>query len=345
MFIDKLAFSLRRLALATGILALGLVAAGPAAAQQVVKYGVGAISMSHAPAMMGIVAPEIFAKHGIKLELTDFRGNSNNCLNAVLSAAVDTCQVGTTTGTDAIAEGANIKGIAVIVGPIGEIILSAKTVAKLGNVGPTSPLADRMQALKGLRIVSSGPGTAHYVTLDAMLKKAGMSLSDLKFRTLGDTIAMMEGMRNDQIDGAMWTVGTLAGVLVDKSGVRWINVAGGEVPEFRGVPYVTVYSQAAWVEKNPDLANRVHAGLADAIAAIKKEPARYSKLLKEKYFPQLDQVLWDESYKQGAPSLFDGARAPRAGWDYFLKLQAENTKKDYSKAAYDRVLIPAAQTK
>ena len=49
--------------------------------------------------------------------------------------------------------------------------------------------------------------------------------------------------------------------------MRWSNVAGGEVPEFRGVPYVTTY------------------------------------------------------------------------------VQTENTKKDYSKAAWKKVLIPAAQAK
>jgi ABC-type nitrate/sulfonate/bicarbonate transport system substrate-binding protein len=263
----------------------------------------------------------------------------------MISGSVETCQTGTTTGTDAIAEGAAIKGIAVIIGPISEIVLSAKTVARLAGVSPASPLADRVRALKGLRLVSSGPGTAHYVTLDAMMKKAGMGIGDIKFRTLGDTIAMMESIRNDQIDGAMWTVGMLAGVIVDKSGVRWINVAGGDVPEFRGVPYVTTYAQTAWVEKNPDLVNRVHEALADATAAMKKDPARYSRLLKEKYFPQMDQALWDESYRQGLPSLLDGARAPKAGWEYLLQLQAENTMKDYSRAAWDKALIQAAQAK
>src|SRR5262249_14404682 len=155
--------------LAAGVFAAAAIAASPTFAQQTVKYGVAAISMSHAPAMMAAVAPEIFAKHGVKMELTDFRGNSPNCTTAAITGAVDTCQTGTTTGTDAIVEGANMKGIAVIIGPISEIILSAKTVAKL-NVSPTAPLADRVRALKGLRIVSSGPGTAHYVTLDAMLK-------------------------------------------------------------------------------------------------------------------------------------------------------------------------------
>ncbi len=337
--------NIRSTSLALALAGTAMMGTLQAQAQQVVKYGVAAISMSHAPAMMSAVAPEIFAKHGIRMELTDFRGNSQNCLTAMITGSVETCQTGTTTGTDAIAEGAAIKGIAVIIGPISEIVLSAKTVAKLGNINATSPLADRMRALKGLRLVSSGPGTAHYVTLDAMMKKAGMGIGDIKFRTLGDTIAMMEGIRNDQIDGAMWTVGTLAGVIADKSGVRWINVAGGEVPEFRGVPYVTTYAQSAWVEKNADLANRVNAALADATAAMKKEPAKYSKLLKEKYFPQMAANIWEDSYQQGLPSLLDGARAPRAGWQYFLQLQAENTKKDYAKAAWELALIPAAQAK
>ncbi|MBI4292124.1 MAG: ABC transporter substrate-binding protein [Betaproteobacteria bacterium] len=325
--------------------ALGVLAVGPAAAQQTVKYGAAAISMSHAPAMVGVVAPELFAKHGVKLELTDFRGNSANCVTGVISNATDVCQVGTTSGTAAIVEGANLKGIAVIIGPISEIILSAKAAEKLGNVRPNSPVTERLRALKGLRVVSSQPGTPHYVTLDAMLKKAGMSMADLRYRTLGDTLAMMEGLRHDQIDAAMWTVGTLAGVLADKSGVRWINVAAGEVPEFRGVPYVTSFALASWVEKNPKLAEGVRAGLADATSALRREPAKYSKLLKAKYFPQMDPIIWEDSYQQALPSFFEGARAPKAGWDYLLQLQSESAKKDYSKAAWDKVLVPGAQAK
>jgi NitT/TauT family transport system substrate-binding protein len=320
------------------------VIATHAGAQQVIKYGAAANSFSHAPPFLAEVSPEIFAKHNLKLEITDFKGKSVNCVTALISGQVDVCQVGTTTGTDAIVEGANFKAVAVTTGPINEVILSAKTVAKLG-VKADAPIDERLRALKGLRIVTAAPGSAHYTTLGSMLKRVGLGMGDLKYRTLGDAVAMMESIRHDQIDGALWTIGSLSGLLVDGSGVRWISVPRGDVPELKSIPFVTVYAQTAWVEKNPDVAARLNAALADAIARLKTEPAKYSKLLKAKYYPDLSQAMWDDGFQQSVPSYFEGAKAPRAGWEQLLKMQAEGTGKTYASAAFDKVLLPMAQAK
>ena len=42
---------------------------------------------------------------------------------------------------------------------------------------------------------------------------------------------------------------------------------------------------------------------------------------------------------------FKGSTIPKAGWDYLLKMQAVSGTKDYSKASYEKVLIPEAQIK
>lgn len=322
---------------------LGAAGAQTAMAQQTVRYGTAGTSLSHAPPLVAGVAPEVFASHGIRLELTDFRGNSSNCITAVISGAIDVCQVGTTSGTDAIAEGANLKAIAITTRQTSEIILSAKTVAALG-VRPDAPIDDRLRALKGLRIVTTAPGTASYVIFGVMLKRVGLSPADIKFRTLGEPIAMMESIRHDQIDGAVFGAGALSGVLMDKAGVRWISVPRGDVPELRGVPFVTAYAKAVWVDANAALVSRLHGALSDAITALKKEPARYSKLLKARYAPDLEQALWDDSYQQSMLSLLDGAKAPGDGWAALLKMQSESSKKDYSRAAFDKVVVPAAQS-
>ena len=172
-----------------------------------------------------------------------------------------------------------------------------------------------------------------------------MTIGDIKFRTLGDTIAMMEGIRNDQIDGALWTVGGLSQIIADKSGVRWVNMAAGEVPEVNPLPYVVTMGLTSWIAKNPQTVTRLRAAMSEAVELINKEPAKYSAAIKTKYFPSLDQAIWDESFKLVMPSFFKGATAPRAGWDYMLKMQAATTKKDYTKAAYERALIPEAQVR
>ena len=35
---------------------------------------------------------------------------------------------------------------------------------------------------------------------------------------------MQESIRNDQIDGSLWTLGTLGNILADGTGVSWINM-------------------------------------------------------------------------------------------------------------------------
>ncbi len=320
-----------------------ILVGGTAVAQTTVKFGITGMTVSFATTLMGGAAPELYTKHGISIELTDFRGNTNNCVAAILSGAVEVCQVGSTSTSDAIVEGGDFRVIALTAGPLGEIIISTKAAAKLGGVTATSPLNDRIRALKGLRLTSAGPGTPHYLALDAAMRRVGMTIEDVRFRTLVDPVATMESIRNDQIDGSLFTVGTLAGVIKDNSGVRWINMAAGEVPEISPLPYVVVIATNTWIAKNGPTITKLRAGLSDSVTALNAEPAKYSALMKAKYFPQLDQTIWDESFKLLLPAFFKGATAPRAGWDYMLKLQASSSKKDYSKASYEKAVIPEAQ--
>ncbi len=323
----------------------GMALMGTAMAQTTVKYGVAAVSVSFATTLMGVVAPEIYAKHGLKIEVTDFRGNSNNCVAAVLSGAVDVCQVGASTVSDAVAEGGDFRIVAVTTGPLSEMVLSSKAIAKMNGVTAASPLDDKLRAMKGLRMVTTGPGTPHNLALEAAMRRVGLTVADLKFRTLGDTVAMMEGIRNDQIDGAMWTVGVLSPLIADKSGVRWINLAAGDIPEISPMPYIVTMASNAWIAKNGATVTKLRSAMNEAVDLMNKEPAKYSAALKAKYFPQMDQTAWDDGFKLTLPVFFKGSTIPKAGWDYLLKMQATTSTKDYSKSSYEKVLIPEAQIK
>lgn len=324
--------------------ALLATAAAPlaASAADTVRIATASTSVAHGPLPLAMADPSIFGAHDMTIEVTDLRGASPNCIAALLSESVELCQVGTPTGTDAIAEGADLKAIAVITGPINEIIIS-KAAADASGVSPDAPVDERIAALKGMSLVTSAPGTAHYLTLDASLKKVGLSIDDINYRTLGDVPAMIESIRNGQIDGALWTIGSLAPLLMDGSGVRWISMARGDIDEFKTLPYVTVYARADWVEENPDLVARIHQAYADAIQRLKDDPEGSSKLFKDKFFPDLDQALWDDGFGQARGAYLDGAKVSAESWQQSLDLQATGTGKNYEDATWDKVVIPAAQ--
>lgn len=327
---------------AVTVAALGSLQAATANAEDLVRIATASTSVAHGPLPLAMADPSIFGANGIRIEVTDLKGQSPNCIAALLSEAVELCQVGTPTGTDAIAEGAKFKAVAVITGPINEIFISKK-VADASGVAADAPVEERIKALKGLNLVTAAPGTAHYLTLEATLKKGGLTMNDVQYRTLGDVTAMIESIRNGQIDGALWTIGSLAPLLMDGSGVRWISMARGDIDEFKTLPYVTVYARADWVDANPDLVARIHKSYADAIHQLKTDPERTSKLFKDMFFPNLDQALWDDGFNMARQAYLEGAKTTAAAWQQSLDMQIAGTGKNYDAAAFDKVVIPAAR--
>jgi len=325
-------------------LAFGLsVFAAPAAAQDLdtVRIATASTSVAHGPLIMAVVDDSVFGNNGIRIAVTDLRGASPNCIAALLSESVELCQVGTTTGTDAIAEGANLRAIAVLTGPINEIFLSAKTVERLG-VAPDAPIEERIAALDGLTLTTSAPGTMHYLSLGATLEMAGLSFDDIRYATLGDVPAMIESIRNGQIDGSLWTIGSLAPLLQDESGVRWISMARGDITEFSTLPYVTVYARGDWVDANTDLVERIHQSYADSIVMLKTDPTA-SDRIKAEYAPDLDPALWEDGFSMAKIAYLDNAATTAASWQQALDMQAQGSGKDYTPAAFERVVIPAAR--
>ena len=331
-----------------GQLALALIATvsaatfvSNAAAQNLEKIRIGTSSTSLVmlPLLLADVDPRIFAKHKMQMEFQPLPGG-NNCFAAVFAGGADICMHGTTSGTDAVANGADLKVIAVTTGPSTEIILSQKTATKLG-LKIDDPIDKRLRALKGLRVSVIG---FHEVTLDAMLKNVGMTVEkDLTVLKLSDPLTMMQSIRNDQIDAAMWTIGSLGGVLTDKSGIRFISIPRKDVPGFEDLPAVSAFVQTPWYEKNKDQASRVHAAISDAIAQLKADPEGSSKAVKAKYGAQTEQGIWDDGFKQALLVLFDGAKAKRASWTRLIQMQTASTKQDYKNATYDKLVVDKAR--
>lgn len=326
-------------------LAAGIAFAATAAhAADTIRYGAASYSVITSQMLISSLEKDIFGRHDVDLQLVDFRGSSVNCLTALISDAVDVCQVGTTTGTDAIAEGADIRALAVVTGPINEIIVSSRLAEKVG-IGEDAPVEERLKALKGARFATAPAGSAHYTTLNRMLEDVDLSIGDLQFQPLTDVTAMMESVRNDRLDAVMWSIGDLGGLLVDGTGVRWISIPRGDMPELNSLPYVTAYVRADWAARNPELAQRVHAGIADAIARIENEPASAAKAIHAEFFPDLDTAIWEDGFEQARKAAFSGATVTQAGWQQLLDLQHANTGKDYAPAAFDKVVLPIAQAK
>ncbi len=315
---------------------------GVAVAQDtVLKYGTSSAAMVAAPLLLATQEPDIFGEHGIQVAMTDFRGQTANCVVAVISGAVDLCQVGTLSGTDAIAEGAPLVSIGATNAMTAELIMSEHAVKRSG-LTVDSPLGDKLRALEGLRLISSAPGTGHYLVLNEMLKTVDLSLDDTEYRVLGDTMAMMESLRNDAVDAVLRSIGGLGPVLADGSGIRWVSPRT-DMAELAELPYYIVYARQEWVAENPELVASIRAALSVAIDRIIGNPDETGAVIKAAYFPDMDQAIWDDGFIENVKTLIPGAAVSKEGWRKYLSLYIPTSGKSYDGVTFESVVVPSAR--
>ena len=132
---------------------------------------------------------------------------------------------------------------------------------------------------------------------------------------------------------------------MDGAGVRWITLSREDAPELYDVPYSAMWASSQWLEKNPDLARRLAAAFLEAESLMRTEKAKYSKLIKAKYFPDMDQAIWDDTYEQSLPAFIADGKVTKAGWDMLMTQRIAVTKKDYAKASYERSVSDLARRK
>lgn len=311
----------------------------------VVRMGYSANFNTGLPLYTSVIKPEVFEKHGIKLELVDMRASAANCIAAMLANSIDACSVGTTAGTAAVAEGAPLKAIAMLQGPLIEMFLSKAAVAKTGVPESASPV-DKIRGLKGRDVVSAPPGAAYNVMLNELLHSAGLSMSDIRFRPLVDQVAMKEGLRNGTFESVLWGAGAFSDLEQSGDAVRWLSIPRGDFPQYSTLPLVTIFAQDKWIDGNPDVVNRLHAALVDAIDEVMKDDGTLAAAIKAKYYPDLPRVNWDDAIKSAKAVLRPNADVVEKDWNFMMKLQeASAPGKDYSRVTWQSVVLPVSRAK
>ncbi|MBL8670171.1 MAG: ABC transporter substrate-binding protein [Alphaproteobacteria bacterium] len=159
--------------------------------------------------------------------------------------------------------------------------------------------------LKGKTIAVDGPGTTPYFTLIYMLKRNGISNSDVKFVTLSPKDAATAFVAG-QYDAAATYEPYL-------SQVRSNPGAGKILATTKDYPVVvdTLAFQPDYIKKNPTIVKNVIAGFFDALDMIKKEPAKSYEIMGKKVNLSGDQFK--------ASAAFIAWQDKKANQEYFAK--------------------------
>ncbi|HEY8473745.1 MAG TPA: ABC transporter substrate-binding protein [Natronosporangium sp.] len=278
--------------------------------------------------------PSLAEAHNLEIDWMDFGGSSPNCWTAVIAGEVDLCVASPAGATAAIAEGQELVFVTSLTDVMSELVVSPELAAAAG--GPDAPVEERLAALAGATIATSNLGTSHAAYLDLMLDRVGLRFGEeVNALTLTDPVAMIEGIKNGQFDGAIWTVGSFETGIAAGDVVRLISTPAGDEPRLQGVPFVIAAGNKAWVDANTDAVDAFRAALNDAAAAIVENPDDAATKLKAEFFPDMEESLFRSGFEQVVPLINMDGKVTEEAWQLNLDILQQSNENSLEGSGFD----------
>ena len=290
--------------IAATVVAMGLGVAGPAAAQEKIRFSFTAASMLYAPVYVADTMG-YFRQNGLEAENIHFKAGGSAALAAVLGGNVD-IYVGAASsamravdkGTDAVVIGSLMTQFAINAVVRGDI-------ARERGLTPASTEAERLKALKGLRIGVSGAGSGTHQIMQYMLARAGLNPErDATIAFLGGGSDVLAAFLAKRIDAAAFSNPASDLAVQKHGGFLLIDGPGGQLEELNGFQYVTLITSRRWLARNPDKALRTVKAFQQALTAM-HDPAAAPKArdsIHPKYFAQTDKAIFDAAWQALNPA-------------------------------------------
>lgn len=178
-------------------------------------------------------------------------------------------------------------------------------VARQRNVTRQTPLAQRLAALRGLRLGITRPGAATDVYMRYYLKRAGLDPDrDAQLLTIGGGASLLAALRTRQIDAFHLSAPTPYVAERDGFGVVIIKASAGDVPELDNFLYTGVAVHNVYANRNADVVRRWVRAVTKANQLMRRDQAVAGQHLR-KHFPRTDPALLALALREMLPALSD----------------------------------------
>lgn len=330
---------LRRMIRAAAAAAFALALAGPSgdARAQGRKFTVviGSTSFAFFPIYVAH-GSGFFRDEGLDVEIVNVPANATP-VAAILSGNADIAGLGTQAAFAAITKNQPIRIVMPAMNEYTSTIFAHKDVLKQKGVSRASPLKDRVEAMKGLKLASTAIGAGPHLMYKYLFQKYGGGVDVDKVAQvvpIGNSGETLAGMQRGLVQVSAFSPPVAEKAVADGYAEILIDFIGGDVPEIKGSVYIVM---AVTEERLKTDAPRVRAFVRAMDRANRLAKADLAKAgnAARAFMKNMDSGLYDLGVKAIGPALPTEPTTSVEGLKRFMSLLevgGYSYKVDYEKA-------------
>ena len=266
------------LAVAVTVMAWTAAATAQAPRVKIVEAHTGTIFM--APVFIAEAAG-YFAEEGIDLELFEV-GSGALATAALVSGQVQITDIDPFQAVELRRQGKQVLFIYNLTKRVTLDMVMHPEVARAKGISRTTPLAQRLAALRGLKLGITSPGAATDVYLRYYLKRAGIDPDrDVQIIAVGGGGPLLAALRTRQIDAFHLSAPNPNVAEVDGYGVFIIKSSAGDVPELDGIVYTGIAVHNVYANRNPDVLRRWIRAVQKGYRLMRSDPTTAANHLRK----------------------------------------------------------------
>lgn len=259
-----------------------LLVPGPASPQttQKIKITMPVVALSMLPIYLA-KANGYFAESGVDVEMIVTSGAGPD-VKALISGDVD---FSFTPGDNVMLAYQEGKRVVIVMNGFRRLLINwamRTDVARARGITESTPLADKMKALKGLTVGVTQPGalTAHLAAF--VIRRAGyVPQQDVTIVPIGAGPTWLAALQNHKVDVALTATPVPETAINQGYAMMFINNAKGEDPSVPEFLMECLITRPDVVQKNPDLVHRMARALVRAnVWALRHQPQEIADAVK-----------------------------------------------------------------
>lgn len=239
------------------------------------------------------IAKKYFEAEGLTIEWIQ-ANSAPLAMAAVLAGDVDFAVGGLSAVVSAVQQGQDVKAFAPV-GVLAQTLVVNNDILRQRNVSASSPLADKVRSLKGLKIGTSGPGSTIDLSMRYILIQQGMNpdrdveLVALKAET------QVAAFDTGRTDASLTTSTGVAQIVATGKGSEFIGYQ--EIPVLAALLGQVLYAKSSVMTQKPGVMAAATLALARALRDLKSDPAGAKDILRatpeyRSMTPQLWETNW-----------------------------------------------------